>query len=129
MENIAKNEYYELSFDAIKNQILWTMLGFWNSMDLVPNFFSDWDKVTPLTKSSFTILAHLSNLSAWPKDVFEANMQVQAKLMKKGCRKVAVITQSVLIEYQIKRSTKEAGMIEIVKIFDNIEDAKAWLDE
>ena len=129
MENIARNEYYELSFDTSKNQIVWTMLGFWKSMDLVPHFFSDWDKVTKFTKSGFTILAHLVKLSAWPKDVFEANMQVQAQLMQKGCRKVAVVTQSALIEYQIKRSTKEAGMIEIVKIFDNIEDAKVWLDE
>ena len=129
MENIAKNEYYELSFDASKNQIVWKMLGFWNSMDVVPDFFSDWGKVIKSVKNGFTVLADLLEVKTWPEDVYEANMKVQEELMKKGCKKVAVVVKSAIVKFQIKQATELAGMLEVIRMSENLEDAKAWLDE
>ena len=129
MGNIAENEYYELAFDAIKNRVLWTMKGFWDSMDVVPDFYRDWDKVMKSIKSGFTVLADLSEVKTWPDDVYEANMKVQEKLMRKGCKKVAVIIQSVIVKFQIKQATELAGMLEIIRMSEGPEDAIVWLEE
>lgn len=129
MGNIAENEYYELAFDAIKNRVLWTMKGFWDSMDVVPDFYRDWDEVMKSIKSGFTVLADLSEVRTWPNDVYEANMKVQEKLMRKGCKKVAVIIQSVIVKFQIKQATELAGMLEIIRMSEDPEDAIVWLEE
>jgi hypothetical protein len=129
MGNIAKNEYYELSFDDRSHQVLWIMKKFWDSMDVVPNFFSDWDKLMESIRGGFTMLADLSEVKTWPEDVYEANIKIQEKLMKKGCKKVAVVIQSTIVKFQVKQATELAGMLEVVRMSENLEDAKAWLEE
>jgi len=129
MGNITENEYYELSFDAIKNRVLWTMKGFWDSMDVAPDFFRDWDKVMKSIKEGFTVLADLSEVKTWPEDVYEVNMKVQKRLMEKGCKKVAVIIQSVIVKFQIKQATELAGMLGIIRMSEDTEDARTWLEE
>ena len=44
--------------------------------------------------------------------------------MKKGCKKVAVVIQSVIVKFQVKRVAELAGMLEIVRMSENLEDTK-----
>ena len=41
---IAKNDKYSLSIDAEKNRIYWAVYGYWESPEVVPDFFDDWEK-------------------------------------------------------------------------------------
>ena len=94
-----------------------------------PQFFSDWNKVLMGIRDGFTILADLSEVKTWPEDVYEANIKIQEKLMKKGCKKVAVVIQSAIVKFQVKQAAELAGMLEVVKMSENFEDAKACLEE
>ena len=59
MKNIAKNTYYELSYEESENIVYWKMKGFWKDMSVVPDFHSDWGKVRKLTRQDWKIFSEL----------------------------------------------------------------------
>ena len=128
MINIAKNEFYELSVDKSKNQITWTIKGYWKDISVVPNFNSDWKKATDQVSRGFTILGDLTTMKPFPPDVAKLNEQKQKELMELGCKKVAQVNQNPIAVMQINRVTKESGMDSILQAFENENDAIKWLD-
>ncbi|MBU0981295.1 hypothetical protein KKC94_01240 [Patescibacteria group bacterium] len=129
MQQIAKNELYELVYDEGKNRIYWTMKGFWRSMSVVPDFDKDWDKIQSHTKDNFTILANLVDLKVLPEEVRMANEERQEKLLRSGCKKVACIILSPITNSSVQRVTEASGMEEIVKNFNSQKEAEDWLNE
>jgi hypothetical protein len=126
---MIKTDYYELDYDTEKNQIWWKIIGFWPSVDAVPNFDSDWKNTTANIPKGFTIMADLAEMKPFPPDVFELNQKKQIELMELGCSKVAQVTQSVMTVSQINRVAKESGMDAVLKAFDNFDDAQNWLSQ
>ncbi|MBF0433494.1 MAG: hypothetical protein HQK83_19610 [Fibrobacteria bacterium] len=127
MKDIAKNEYYDLIYDESKNWIYWTMRGFWKSLDAVPDFEKDWDKAIATAQKPFKIFADLSKLKAMPKDVQDANDQMQQKLMQNGCIKVSAIMDSIITKISLNEVIEKSGMEKMVKYFDNADEANVWL--
>jgi len=129
MEDIANNEYYELSYEPEINRIHWKMKGFWKSMEVVPEFHADWDKVQALAEDGSTILADLTELKAMPGDVMQANMERQGKLIQSGCRKVGCAISSMSTIMTLKKVLQGSGMESIVKLTETLDEARAFVDE
>ncbi len=129
MQEIVKNEFYELAVDKQKNRISWVIKGFWKNVDAVPNFNSDWKKATDQVQKGFTIIADLTTMKPFPPDVAKLNEVKQQELMKLGCAKVAQVNFNPTAVMQINRVTKQSGMNSILQAFENFNDANKWLDE
>lgn len=127
MKQIAKNDYYELGYDADRNWIFWTMKGFWKNMEVVPDFYKDWEKTAKLAKPGFKIYADLSKLKTMPEDVKAAQDAQQKKLLEKGCKKVSCIMESAATKLSLNHAVKASGMDKILRYFDKPEEAGKWL--
>lgn len=131
MVEIAKNDYYELSYDERDNCIHWVMKGFWKDMSVVPDFFSDWDKALELTRPGWKILSDATQCKVVPPDVQEAKQKNQKRLLQNGCSKIARIVDSAITKMSLSEEKKQPGISAIMKEFssDEIEEAKKWLRE
>jgi len=127
MKTIAKNEYYELEYNETENLILWTMMGFWKDMSIVPDFDKDWDKILKMVKPDFILLGDLSTLRVLPDDVKTAQDEKQQVIMQKGCKKVAIIVDSATTKLSLNRVLKSSGMEKIIKYCENKTEAMDFL--
>ncbi len=131
MKEIAKTEFYEIRYDETTNWVYWTMKGFWESMDVVPNFYSDWEAGINSAEKPFKIYSDLSTLKTMPDDVKDANDKMQQKLMQNGCVKVSCLLDSSVTKMSLNDVIKSSGMEKMVQYFtkDEAGDAKKWLSE
>ena len=125
---MIKTAYYEIDYDKPKNRVLWTMIGFWKSMDIVPDYFKDWASTLSGIPTGFSILCDLTEMKPWPEDVFRANMEQQAKCMKRGCGAVAICVSNTVTKLQLQRVVRESGMESVVQIFETVNAGKTWLN-
>jgi hypothetical protein len=129
MIQLAQTDYYELAYDREKNRIHWKIKGYWPSVAAVPNFHADWGKAMAEISQGFTILADLREMKPAPPDVAELHQGKQQELMQQGCRKAVQVSTDAVTVMQINRVAKHSGMGAVLKAFDNLDDANAWLDE
>jgi len=129
MEEIAKNNFYELSVNNSKNRVHFKIKGTWTSVADVPNFMDDWRKTVSNLKQGFTIEGDLTEMQPFPSDCEKLNTEAQVYVMQNGCRRVAQIASNSLIVMQINNLSDDSGMMSILKAFDNFPDAEKWLDE
>ena len=131
MIEIAKNDYYTMTYDETDNCIYWVMKGFWKDMSVVPNFYSDWDKAIKVTRPGWKIFSDASQCKVVPPEVQEAKIQNQKRLLKSGCVKIARIVDSAITKMSFNKEINEPGMSGVIKQFgsDKISEAKSWLKE
>ncbi len=129
MEEIGKNEFYELSYDPELNRVHWKMSGFWSSMEVAPDFQKHWDMAQEKASPGSTILADLTELKAMPADVIQANMERQGILIQQGCKKVGCAITLISTVMTLKKALKGSGMEEIIKLTETVDEAKAFLDQ
>jgi hypothetical protein len=129
MIHLAQTEYYELAYDREKNRVHWKIKGYWPSVDAVPNFHADWGKAMAEVAQGFTILADLREMRPAPPDVAELHQGKQKELMELGCRKAVQVSSDAVTVMQINRVAKKSGMGSVLRAFDNLSEADAWLDE
>jgi len=123
------NEYYDLDYDAAKNQINWKVKGFWRSVDVVPNMEKDWSAVLARAKKpGFNVLADLTEMKPPPQDVEELHAKVQKEIVAAGVHKIAVIVGSALVDMSVQHMGKRSGMIQMTSNFSDEASAQAWLD-
>jgi len=129
MNEIAKNEFYELVYDETKNWIYWTMKGYWDSMSKsVPDFDKDWTAALSKVKPGWKVFANLASLKVMPVDVKAANDAKQQELMQKGCKRVSCIIESSMTKMSLNAVLKKSGMEKIVQYFDKADEAQKWLE-
>ncbi|MHA2295042.1 MAG: hypothetical protein ACXADA_03450 [Candidatus Hodarchaeales archaeon] len=125
---MVKNEYYEIEYDQVKNRVYFKIKGFWESVDVVPNFEKDWMNTIVNAKNGFTICADLLDMKPFPKDVEQLNAQVQQKLMEKGLRKVGQVAP-VVVAGQVNNLSRKSGLRDVLRAFYTLEQAEYWLDK
>ena len=124
------NEYYDLSFSSIKNQINWKVKGYWRSVNAVPNMEQNWDSVLAQAKKpGFNILADLTEMKAPPQDVQNLHVKVQGKIVEAGVHKLAVVIGSALVDMSVKSIGSKSGIAQLTTNFADTASAQAWLNE
>ena len=129
MKVIAENKYYKLAYDEEQNRVYWRMMGYWESMKVVPDFNKDWDATQLLTKPGFMIYGDLSTLKAIPPDVKDAQDKRQALLMKSGCSRVALIILDVAAKFGLNQGLEKNGMGNICKYCSTQLEADNFLNK
>jgi hypothetical protein len=131
MIEIAKNDYYTMTYDETDNCIYWVMRGFWKDMSVVSNFNSDWDKAIKATKPGWKIFSDARQCKVVPPEVQKAKIQNQKRLLKSGCIKIARIVDSAITKMSLGKEINEPGMAGVIKQFssEEITEAKKWLKE
>lgn len=129
MTEIAKNDYYELSYDASENTVFWTMKGYWKDASVVPNFNSDWDKARRLTKLGWKIYSDASRCKVMPEDIKAQKIANQKKSLNSGCVKIARVVDSAITKMSLNKETSEPGMDKVIRQFSSTQakEAREWL--
>ncbi len=124
------NQYYDLSYDASKNQIYWKVKGFWPSVQVVSNMEADWQNTLgQARKPGFNVLADLLDMKAPPQDVADLHGKVQQQIISQGMRKIAMVTGSALVSMSVKNIGTVSGMAQLANEFETVRAAQVWLDE
>lgn len=131
MIEIAKNDYYTITYDEKDNCVYWTMKGFWKDMSVVPNFYSDWDKAIKVIKPGWRIFSDARQCKVIPKEVQEAKIQNQKRLVKSGCVKIARIVDSAITKMSFSKEIEELDRQAVIRQFssEKIQEAESWLKE
>ncbi len=129
MKNIAKNEYYELSYEETENIVYWKMKGFWKDMSVVPVFHKDWDDARKLTKPGWKIFSDVSECRVVTADVNAEKAKNQEKAIENGCVKIALIGNSTITKMSIVQGARLSGAHDIIRTFDASQsgEGKNWL--
>lgn len=125
-----KTKYYELAFDAAENQIYWKIIGFWPSMDAVPQVKQRWNEILSQTKPGFSVLADMTEMKAAPEEVEAFHISLQKKILDAGVGKIAsLVSQSAIAALAGRRVGTETGVANVAQNFTDRAAAQSWLDE
>ena len=129
MKNIAKNTYYELSYEESENIVYWKMKGFWKDMSVVPDFHKDWDDARKFVRTGWKIFSDVSECKVVPADVNVEKAKNQEKAIESGCVKIALIGNSAITKMSIVQGARLSGVDDKIRTFDTVqaEEAKKWL--
>jgi len=128
MKTIAKNEYYAILVDTTKNRLYLTLIGFWKSRSVVPNYIEDLKKATKELSRGYAILTDTTRMKAPPPEVVSLHTEAQKVVVAAGLKKTAeVVGQDVFAKMAVDHFSRESGMYK--RTFDNKPEAEAWLDE
>jgi len=122
------NQYYSVELDNEKNRIYFSMTGDVPSVNVVPNFESDWKLTVGETKPSFTILGDLSKSGKLGPEFEALNTKVQGWLMGQGCRKVAQLIGNLSVMSQVNAFAEKSGMRNVLRAFNFEKTAEMWLN-
>ena len=125
-QEIAKNKFYEIYIDKIKNRMYLKIKGFWRHKDDVANYTNDILRATASINSDFTLLADLSEMIAHPAEVQDIHIEAQQILISKGLLQTAEVYESSFVQFQTLKLSGKSKMP--LHQFNNTEVAEKFLD-
>jgi len=128
-EVVAKNEYYEMEVDKEKNRSYSKYIGYWESVNAVPNYLEDIRAVIRRLKPGFTTVIDLREMKIPHPEVINLMIQAQGIGEDGGFSKSARIVLAPLEKLATKRIVNEANVKEKSREFNSVEEAEAWLDQ
>ena len=126
MEIIAENEKYVIKVDTSKNRIYYKIIGFWKTVEEVPDFVSDTEKAANMVSSNFSLITDLREAKPPISEVKELQGKTFNIMMKANLGKIAEIVDSAILKMSVSRV---AGTDVQRQSFKSLEDAEKWLDE
>ena len=127
-EAIAKNEYYEMEVDKKKNRSYSKYMGYWQSVDAVPNYLEDIKATIQWLNPGFTTLIDMREFKIPHPEVMNLMLEAQALGDNAGFSKSAIVVLAPLEKLATKRIVKEGNVKEKSREFNSVEEAEAWLD-
>ena len=125
-QEIAKNQYYEIYVDQIKNRIYYSLFGFWQSVDLVPNNIEDLATAISKLKPGFDFLTDLRTMKPPPEELAKHHMNAQKLARDKGLSRIAEVYDQKVVKFMAERYARESKAN--TKAFASVSEAEAWLD-
>jgi len=125
-----EHKNYSLDVNVDKNRVYFKLIGDIPSIDTIPNFEADWNKVLDemgLMKG-FTILGDLREVQPMLQEVQDLQTKVQTTIMQKGCRKVAQVAEMASV-VEVNKFSEKSGLKEILRGFSLVNSAELWLDK
>ena len=127
MQIIAQNECYAIQVDKKKNRLYLTLIGYWKSRAVVPNYLEDMKKASLELSQDYTILTDVTQIKTPPQDVVSLHLEAQKLVTTDGLKKTAeLVGQDVIVQMAFDRFSRESGMPK--GTFVDKQEAEAWLD-
>lgn len=127
-KKIAKNSYYKIYIDEIRNRIYITFYGLWQEVAEVPNFVEDIEKAIQALSSGFTVLADTRSMKTPTKEVDDLHSMVLRIMDKAGLDRLALIIDREILRIAGGRVMREGGIKERMEFFKDTDGAEDWLD-
>jgi hypothetical protein len=128
-ETIAKNNRYIFEVDQDINRLFLTFLGFYESVDVVPDFHADVLKAMDRLKPGFTNLVDTTQFKTPPKDVLNLFSRVQQDIVTRGISKNAEVVSSAFVEVNLEEVASRSEFGKVLRQFKSMAEALAWLNE
>ena len=129
MKQIARNKYYELSYDEGNNIVFWIMYGAWDSMAVAPSFQTDWNQAVNAASKPFKAVFDISLLVYMSDDVKNANNHIVDQLLLNGLEKAAYIVGKLIDKVRANEQASAQGDSRVFQAFTFQEKKEAveWL--
>ena len=128
-ETIAKNDRYIFEVDPDINRLFFTFIGFYESIDVIPDFHADALKALDKLGPGFTSLVDTTQFKTPPQDVLDMFNRVQREMVVRGVFKNAEIISSAFIEVNLEELASRSEFAKVLKQFKSMAEALAWLNE
>jgi len=66
---IKDNKYYKIGVSPEKNRVYFKIIGFWKSVEIVPDYLNDWKKATSLLARGFTLVTDATEMKTHPQEI------------------------------------------------------------
>ena len=127
MSTIANNQYYLIKTDRFKNRLFLEIKGFWNTPDVVPNYFNDLQSGIDQLRDLFTTQIDIRTMKIHPQDVSEMHEECIRMLKKGGNAYSAEVTDERVVSFQINRILESQKMP--TQKFSSPRFASSYLDD
>jgi hypothetical protein len=124
---IAETDYYKIEVDKTKNRVYYTIIGFWKSPSIVPNYLEDTQKAVNEVSPGFNIVTDATQMKIPPKEVGKIHEKAQKILVDGGLNKTAEVLPKSLVKMTLNKYAQKSQMKK--QNFETIEEAVAWLDK
>jgi hypothetical protein len=128
-ETIVKTDRYIFEVDPDINRLYLTFIGFYESVDVVPDFHADALKAMEKLKPGFTNLVDTTQFKTPPQDVLDLFNRVQKDLVSRGIRKNAEVVSSAFVEVNLEELASRSEFGRVLRQFKSMAEALAWLNE
>lgn len=122
---IAKNNYYTIEINQLKNRAYLTLMGYWNNPS---DFISDIEFGIRKLSTGFTTLVNLTQYTGTSKELLNLHVDAQKISVEAGLSRVAeVFSRNPLVLKLFADSyAKESGAMTMA--FQDTSQSEKWLD-
>ncbi len=127
-QEIKKNDSYEIYVDKTKNRFYIKFIGYWQDPSEVPDYLDDHKKALGFLSSGFTVLTDTRDMKTPPPKIMELHGKGLQMLNDAEMGKLALVVEQAIVGIGGRRATREAGLEETTRQFNDIKEAEDWLD-
>lgn len=128
MKIIARNPYYLIRVDIIKNRLYLNLIGHWNRCLAVCDYLSDIKRAGDALPRGFTVLTDLTEYLTPREEVFSLHIQAQQVFLDQGLVATAeILGPDAIIRMAMDDFSTTLGMPKAC--FKDRFSAENWLDE
>jgi hypothetical protein len=125
MEQVVKNDYFEVSVDPVLNRFYFKVVGFWDDASIGEDFVIHALRGLDMLKDGCTGLVNMLDLKTPPEKIKASFVKIQKHVVSKNPGKIAEVIDSKLIEVNLDE-TKEKSGVE-TNVFSTVTDAVKYL--
>lgn len=126
MEEIAKNDHYEINVDTSKNRLYLKLKGFWKEKSDVPDYLNDIQKSAKRMSRGFCVLSDLREMKPPSQDIGALHMEAQTIYIQAGLDRTAEVLNSAVTKMSTNRYSDATKMKKMD--FNSVEEAEKWLE-
>jgi hypothetical protein len=128
-ELIAETEFYKLEADSAANRSYSLCRGFWPDTDeFKKNYLANMQKVIARLRPGFTTIVDIREMKIPPQGLAETILKVQSLQKDAGIKRSARISDQPIQTLASERMRREGEVEGIVRTFNSLPEALAWLD-
>jgi hypothetical protein len=129
MIKFEEKNYYSIEVEKEKNRLILTYLGRWKEPKEIPHYLDHMKEAVNQMSKGFSVIAKIQDEGLPSIKVTSIHKEGQQILLERGVKKTAVILSSnqLLRKLTLSAIGRLSGLN--IKTFENLDKAKAWLDE
>jgi len=128
-EVIAETEFYKLEVDPEENRSYSHCRGFWPDTDeFKKDYLANMKKLVTRLRPGFTTVVDIREMKIPPQGLAETILKVQSMQKDAGLKRSARISDQPIQTLASDRMKREGEIGDIVRTFNTLPEALAWLN-
>jgi hypothetical protein len=128
-ELIADTEFYKLEVDSAANRSFSVCRGFWpDTEEFRKGYLANIQRLISRLRPGFTTLVDIREMKIPPPGLAEMILKAQSMQKDAGLKKSARISDQPIQTMASDRMRREGEVEEMIRTFNSLPEAQAWLD-